>query len=538
MKQIFVSKFSGYWILLFFFIIIICHHFFANIGFYGYDDIQYCKISKQLIHGIYDWNNHYSYRLVPIILTSLSFLCFGISDFSASLPSLLITFLILYLIYSNIKTYGNEVIFLCFTFLISTGWFLFYTDKPMPDIYVAFSILLTVTILRFYRFSQKPKSALLYALYTSIALFIGFLSKETILFILPVLLYFFIYDIVKKQYYSFWLYLLVFGLLIVILYFTISWMYTNNPFIRFYAVLNNSYPNDCNYYVQSNSVIFKRISIDFFRMLVENSMIFSVLLLLPFLIAKFRTIFSILTVEHFFICISFLLILSSNFMTIYPNHYSPMCIDPRHYLFVIPISVIPASYYFSNNVNNKKYLHFILVVLLVIASYSVYQIQTNSWILYLSFVILFSLYLNVPNNQLFRKIFLIGIILICLIKPISLIYNANNIKYNRQKEVWHNYFSSKLSSNLIVLTDDIQKNISEFYMEFEHKNIRFIDFVHIDTSYLQNKKLIFYYNPYTYSLTKNKEFSIQKFCKTYNYSYNIEYKDQETGIIMYSIFLQ
>lgn len=97
------SNVISFLILLSFVVIIVLHHLFAYTGHYGFDDIHYAQLANDLLHGKFDFNDHFTYRLPVILLTALSYKLFGISDFASSLPSLIIAILILTVVYSILK---------------------------------------------------------------------------------------------------------------------------------------------------------------------------------------------------------------------------------------------------------------------------------------------------------------------------------------------------------------------------------------------------------------------------------------------------
>jgi hypothetical protein len=159
-----VKKYRGssVWILLFFVSALILHHILGYTGHYGYDDLEYARLAGNFTHGIIDFNNHYSYRLSLILLTALSYSLFGVSDFASSLPSLIITISILLLVFFTLKNYGNLTLMAGLALTAFSRWFIFYSDKLMPDIYLAFSVTLSLFILHKYKFRSKEQQPVLY----------------------------------------------------------------------------------------------------------------------------------------------------------------------------------------------------------------------------------------------------------------------------------------------------------------------------------------------------------------------------------------
>ena len=109
------------------------------------------------------------------------------------------------------------------------------------------------------------------------ALLFGFLSKGTIVLIIPVLVYYIILDVVFKRDLKFWRYFLISGSVILVFYFFIIWLLTGDFIKRFEAIINNSYVNLCSYDKQPFGILLERISFGFFESLGRhNSLILNV----------------------------------------------------------------------------------------------------------------------------------------------------------------------------------------------------------------------------------------------------------------------
>ena len=90
-------------ILLIYIIIVGLYHFFGYTGHFGFDDLHYAELASKLLNGNINFEDHYAYRFPVILSTSLFYGLFGISDFSSSMPALLITFTILIIRKSRLK---------------------------------------------------------------------------------------------------------------------------------------------------------------------------------------------------------------------------------------------------------------------------------------------------------------------------------------------------------------------------------------------------------------------------------------------------
>jgi len=121
----------------------------------------------------------------------------------------------------------------------------------MPDIYVTFFVLLALFVVYKYKYKGK-KHLFLYAFLFAFFLLMGFMSKGSIVLIIPLLAFLFISDVILKRDIKFWIYSVLFSVLIFVLYFFVMWLLTGDVFKRFEAIATNSYINPCSYDKQPN----------------------------------------------------------------------------------------------------------------------------------------------------------------------------------------------------------------------------------------------------------------------------------------------
>jgi hypothetical protein len=319
-------------------LIIILYRGFAYTGHFGFDDMEYAKGAAQLLEGSLDPQNHFSYRIFPIALTAFSYLCFGINDFSSSLPAMLVGIASVALLLSLLKSFPFHLRLLAIILISSIPWYLFYTNKLMPDIYVSFSILGLIYGIEKGRIGEwsTKKSALV----ISVFLLLGFMSKGTLVLILPVLAVLFL--LFHQELWELVKYSLLFTCLAFALYFLATFFLTGSFLSRFAALSAGSYVNDCSYHLSSWGVIWNRLSFDFWEMLAKNNLLFICLPLvfLPALMMKKIKNELEFSFKNMAIIVCGVALLSANFMSISFSHYNPMCIDIRHYLFLVPIGII------------------------------------------------------------------------------------------------------------------------------------------------------------------------------------------------------
>jgi len=352
-------------ILLFHVLALLGYHVFGYIGHYGFDDLHYARLSNDLLHGVVDFSDHFTFRFTLLALTALSYKILGISDVASSLPALAITLVILVVIYRILKDKGNIALSAGLSLTLFSTWFIFYSGKLMPDIYIALPVVAAVAIVYHQRHVQSTSRQTLYAFLFGVVLLVGFMAKETIVLFAPLLLYYLVSGLVVKRNRTFWISALVSGFLMLLVYFLVIRLLTGDWLQRFMAIAGNSYLNLCSYDQQSTLILLRRISYEFFSMSLNQSLLTGYLFLVPLFFR--RNLSGFLKQNEFmaFYAVSALiLLLSSNFMSISLTSYSPMCLDPRHYLFLIPVAAIPAALVISGYVREKSFKTGILLSLI------------------------------------------------------------------------------------------------------------------------------------------------------------------------------
>jgi len=479
-------------------------HFIAYTGHFGYDDLHYAKLASGLNNGIFDAGDHYSFRSTILLLTALMYKLFGVNDFASSLPALLLFIGIQYIVFSILKKESKQQLILGLSLTTFSQSLLFYSDKLMPDIYVAFSVILAMYAFWLHRY-HRIKKDILFAFIMVFALFTGFLSKGTIVLVIPLFLYLFIVDLILKRSIRFWIYSWISGLLLLLVYVLTIWAVTGNPLQRFQALESNAYLSMCSYGDQPISMLTERISIGFISLLLHKGMLFGIIFILAYFMQKlsldilrFNTSFS------FFIISSAILILSSNFMSISTESYNPMCLDSRHYLFIIPVIAIPASriiYHFSK----RRYLGIQILVLLLLTIISSYSFDKSGQSeIYALLFFICAINFLVPSSFKKSVNFTLTFFLILLIIPLQMIFSAQEIKYYEQKEIVRKEIIEKLDKAVIV-TDDIQKRLGDYYLGFnQYADVKFESFKTFEWNNSGNVTKYLLINPYTSYISKHE----------------------------------
>lgn len=515
---------------------VVLYHIFGYIGHFGIDDMEYAKIAYNLSHGITDYSNSFSFRWPIIFLTSISYKVFGVSDFASSMPAIIITVLILLLVFLTLKNKGLTCLAVGLFLITFSNWFIFYSDKLMPDIYVAFSIMLTLFILHKYKFENKKSHTVRYSFLFALSLIFGITAKETIILLVPLLIYFFIMDLIKQENIKFWIYSILLGIGLLIIYFLIIKLLTGDIFKRFQALSQGSYLNLCSYDKQSLKILLGRIIYEFFTMQIFNGMFTGYIFIIAFLIKNrsrehflFRDSFS------FYLVAAILLLLSSNFMTISVTSYIPMCLDVRHYLFLIPVVSVPASIILTHFIKDKRFIFQILAVILIITVLSYFVQRNTFWKLYLPLFILFGIFYFIPWNKLRRIIFIFLFTSVLIVLPCDWIGYAGKVCYSKQKEIVFKYII-KSNENAYIITNEVQKRLGNYYNGFDSKNnLKFISFNEFKFDTLKKEKKLLFLNWYTQYLSGMESNDLPHYAKYIDPSSKLIYENKQLNIALYEI---
>ncbi|GAB4312502.1 MAG: hypothetical protein Kow00127_03070 [Bacteroidales bacterium] len=135
--------------------------------------------------------------------------------------------------------------------------------------------------------------------------------------------------------------------------------------LRFDAITANSYINPCSYDRLPFETVMRRISYEFFSLLVNHGLATGLVFILAFIFStKSAGWFQLRTSCDLLILSAVILLLSANFMTVSWRSWSPMCLDPRHYLFLVPVASVPAARIIRAMFENRTTGISVLLVLL------------------------------------------------------------------------------------------------------------------------------------------------------------------------------
>jgi hypothetical protein len=340
-----------------------------------------------------------------------------------------------------------------------------------------------------------------------VALSLAILTKETIIIALPLFLIFFLKDIFKRQNLQFWKIVILLSLIFSMAYLLYFKITTGEFFYRYSVLLKKSYFNECSFDKLPFIYTLRRIGYELWKAMLLNG---DFLVLLPGIISviyiKKIKRESIKRMDIF----SFLILLvCSNFMSISVSSYVPLCHSPRHFLFLFPFAAItggPMLYaYFKQP---AKFILLPLAFAIVTVVIFVLNGGTTKYLYLLLTLLLVSCYLfSVFKNKIFpfaAVILFTGLLFMnYVIDFIKPLYPY----YWDEKEVIEKQFSGK-NMSATVFSDGLSGELSEFFLKFKTGNLKFLSIDSART--VNNGPLYFLLNGDLYPSSKNKMDSLMK----------------------------
>lgn len=496
----------SFWIFSFFAAVIILYHIFGYVGHFGYDDMEYARISHGFTQGNIDFSDHFAHRWTMLGTTALAYFLFGVNDFSSSLPAILVTLTTLAFIIRATDLFTIPARVTAASLFTLNHHSIFYSDKLMPDIWVALAVLIALYAISHHMFIKNRERPLKNALILALALIFGFLSKGSILLFIPPLIVIGTIDLIRVKDYRFWAYSLGFTITLFGIYFlTLLWI-TDSAFVRFEAIAANAYLNKCSYLDQPIDYLIDRIGTAFWVYLIEHYMVISLLFVFTGCLVLFKSHWWKLKGNtSFWLTSGLLLMLSSAYMTISFDGYSPMCLDPRHYLFFVPVCAIAAAPVYENLIQKRltRIILFVFLALTWLISFSEGFEAENLLYLPLTVVSAIIIFLPLEKNHVgWAFSILLGTSL--SVKPIAMVIHATQVHYeDHWIDLKNNLQKSK--GNKIILTNDVQRNLAEYHMGFDTKfPYHFVDYQELEPiTYSQNSQIYLYTNFFSNFLSKN-----------------------------------
>lgn len=342
-------------VLLWATLFLIGYWYFAYDGITFSDEVTYMQLGQQL------WNNeafvsdyHFTSRWGAFLFSGFFTHFFGFSDRYASLATLGFYLLTLFLVWKITPSHLRK--WSCL-FLLGQVYFLHFLTKVYPDGFLVFWVMLIPAASVF-----RDKHPLWTASLIVLAFFIGFCTKETIIFLFPFPLLLLLVDLRSKKSLTFYYCFFGVSLLVIVLYLLYYQWQFGDWLYRFKTVNQGHYISEYTYHDKGWESVLRRLTYLPFTTFIDRTYWLWLVLAIPGIhsgVTKQRKIgleFSLCT-----LC----LLIGFWFMTSTLEFYNPLYLNPRHLIVLIaPLAVCIAmgSEYWLNSKNWKKVLAALLLL--------------------------------------------------------------------------------------------------------------------------------------------------------------------------------
>jgi len=510
----------GYVLLAVFALTMLAHHVWGYVGHFGFDDIHYARLSKQWADGVFETSltDHYTFRWGLIWLNGLVYSVFGMNDHSSAAVPMTAVLLTVWLVWRMSERLPLAARAFAMTFTALSEWVFFYSDKIMPDVLVMLCSTAAVASVwqhRWGRWQGRPRLA---ALALALSLLAGFLCKETILLTLPLFGWLMLADLWQAERRQFWLWAALSGLVGAILYLSTIYALTGDAWGRFRAIAANSYFSACSYDQLPAEHLWRRIGWELWRVFFETGVAVSWVFLLPALLLRrsWRDLLLGRTERDFWLLCAAALLLLSNFMSISPTAYLPLCPDIRHYLFAVPLVGLASAAAISSafaeasadknvqqgisnvQVNDAPRLGWATVALAVLSAALAWRFFPDQLKLYatlamVTLVVIAGATWSRPGNSatsnfklLTPNFFWLLLFLPLLWKPLRVMRSAQTSNYPQQKQLVQKHFAPAATpQRWLVISNLVEKNLDEYLLGFDATGTRFLAFKEVSAARIQ-----------------------------------------------------
>ncbi len=316
--------------------------FFANEGLSFWDDFTYLNFANELNQGTFEISeNHFTSRIAIIYPTAWVIQYLGINQYTMVVYPLICGLTLLnlfgwlgYRINRWIGVIGGLMI-ICDYHLIT------FSNHLFPEMPLALFVFLS--IMGYYLVLKDEAVPRMAGLLSALALFGAFLTKTTVVLVLPLFLFLLINDRLKKRNGSFWL---VFVSLSVFFFLLNGFWYMEvkgDFFYRFQNIANNHVATAKTFFDKGSGTILARLTYLPLLGFLRGGFFVPLLLALPALVKLRKQHFRIDKPESLWPVATLFLLLTFWFMSTSWRYYSPLPTETRHIAFFIPVMIMTAA---------------------------------------------------------------------------------------------------------------------------------------------------------------------------------------------------
>ena len=446
------------------------YFFFAHEGSYFNDDWAYSRYAHEVLTGDFAFEDMpFSHRFFAYLPVSVLYATIGVSPYITTVWPMLCTAGTLVLIYYLLrKNYPGvamwAVILLGFNFHT-----LFLSNYLYPDNIVMFLSLAILGLLYHYR--QIQKNTIGFALTFAVLNFLGMLTKETIVYIVPFYLYVFGLDLVRKENLKFWLWSAVFGAILLAFYFAAYEVFTGhwlNRFLMTSEIVNEFKPG---YLQNKTAYYFNRLTFEPILFLIGSGIIVPIIFAFSAPGVTIKNLLKLEDMRSYWLWATILILLTFWFGSTSYTHYKPMVLVPRMITVLMPPLCISAGFALANSFYKMRFQLLVGVLFIAAAIIS----KSNMAAIYMPIGLFFLFVRFVPKFAI-PVLGLLAIMLSLAIRPLHFMVKPTVTDYFVTQQLMTKRLNHKSGSYHVFTNEYLARQYGSFYGYKPNPNYRYEDY--------------------------------------------------------------
>jgi len=222
-------------------LVLVLHSFFyfwSHSGLRASDDLFYAKLASDMSRGSFELTpSIFENRFGVIIPTSLSYHVFGVNKYSTTLWPLICSIVTIVVVFIVANKLSGKNAAILSSFLLATNLAqIKFSSSLYPEITLSLFMIVAISALFFARNSESTARRLMLATLCAFSFLAAALTKLTVVWVLPFLIFLMIYDFRHLRNFKLWFYLCFMAVVVGLIYFVGYYIITGDLFYRFTGI--------------------------------------------------------------------------------------------------------------------------------------------------------------------------------------------------------------------------------------------------------------------------------------------------------------
>lgn len=316
--------------------------FLSNEGLSFWDDFTYLNFANELNQGSFAINeNHFTSRIAIIYPSAWVIDFLGINQYTMVVYPL-ICGLVLLNVFGWLGHRINRWIGIIGALMLVCDYHLItFSNHLFPE--MPLTVFIFITLMGYYLVLKDEAVPRMAGCLSALALFAAFLTKTTMVLVLPLFLFLFINDRIKRRNGSFWLVFVSLSIFFVLLNGFWYMEVKGDFFYRFQNIADNHVATAKTFFDKDSATILARLTYLPFLGFLRGGFFIPLLIALPALLKLRKQHFKLDKAESLWPVATLFLLLTFWFMSTSWRYYSPLPTETRHIAFFIPIMIMTAA---------------------------------------------------------------------------------------------------------------------------------------------------------------------------------------------------